>query len=234
MAENDSGSLDVQPREVTNSRATRRLRREGLVPGIVYGGDGEPVPFAVDARDLRLALAHGGAVIDLKVGHEKAAPVVVKDQHKHPVKGNILHLDLLRVRLDQAIQATVILELTGAEDAPGAKEGGVLEHVTREVVIEALPNDIPDSIVHDVSGMEINDTVTLAAVTVPDGVTLVVDDPEETVVATLTPPRLETEDEGIEEETELVGEDGEPIAAADAEAEGATAGDAEGGDSEGE
>jgi large subunit ribosomal protein L25 len=235
MAATDTGSLEVAPRDVSNSRATRRLRKEGLVPGVVYGGGEDPVTFAVDARALRLALAHGGAVIDLKVGGDKAIPVVVKDQQRHPVKGHIMHLDLLRVRLDQAIQATVTLELTGTEEAPGAKEGGVLEHVTREIVIEALPNDIPDSIVHDVSEMEINDTVTLAAVTVPSGVTLVADDPEEIVVATLTPPRIEEEPEEIEEETELVGEDGEPIEAAEAEGEGATADEAEGGgDSEGE
>jgi large subunit ribosomal protein L25 len=230
MADKDSGTLDVAPREISNSRATRRLRREGLVPGVVYGGDGEPLAFAVDARDLRLALAHGGAVIDLKVGDDKATPVVVKDQQIHPVKGHIMHLDLLRVRLDQAIQATVTLELTNIEEAPGVKEGGVLEHITRELNIEALPNDIPDIISHDVSAMEINDTLTLDAVTVPDGVTLL-DDLEETVVATLTPPRLEEEPSDIEEETELIGEDGEPVEAAEGEDAGADDG---GGDSEGE
>ena len=204
------------------------------MPGVVYGGGEDPVTFAVDARALRLALAHGGAVIDLTVGGDKASPVVVKDQQRHPVKGHILHLDLLRVRLDQAIQATVTLELTGAEEAPGAKEGGVLEHVTREIVIEALPNDIPDSIVHDVSEMEINDTVTLAAVSVPSGVTLVADDPEEIVVATLTPPRLEVEEEEIEEETELVGEEGEAVEGEAAEGEAPAAEAEGGGDSEGE
>jgi large subunit ribosomal protein L25 len=233
MADSDSGTLNVDPREVSNSRATRRLRRDGFVPGVVYGGDGEPVPFAVDARDLRIALQHAGAVLDLKIGDDKATPVVVKDQQRHPVKGHIVHLDFLRVRLDQAIQATVVLELTGIEEAPGVKEGGVLEHITREVNIEALPNDIPDVITHDVSAMEINDTLTLDAITAPDGVSLL-DDLEETVVATLTPPRLEEEPDDIEAETALVGEDGEPVEAAEAEAEGATAGDAEGGDSEGE
>lgn len=226
MAAKDSGTLDVARREASNSRATRRLRREGFVPGVVYGGGDEPLPFQVESRALRLALAHAGAVIDLRVDGETSVPVVVKDQHRHPVQGNILHLDLLRVRLDRPIQATVILELTGTEEAPGVKEGGVLEHVTREILIEALPNDIPDSIVHDVSAMEINDTVTLDAVDVPSGVTLAVDDPAEIVVATLSPPRLQDEEEeGIEEETALVGEDGEPVAAA--EGEGATAAEAE-------
>ena len=98
-----------------------------------------------------------------------------------------------------------MLELVGADDAPGVKEGGVLEQVTRELTIEALPTDIPDSLQHDVSEMEIGDTLTLEALTPPSDVTLV-DDPE-TVIATLTPPRLQLEEETeIEEETELVGE----------------------------
>jgi len=130
---------------------------------------------------------------------------VLKDIVRHPVTGETVHIDLLRVRLDQAIQTTVVVELTGVEDAPGVKEGGVLEQVTREVTIEALPTDIPDNIQHDVSTAQIGDTIELDALTMPSGVTLV-DDPE-TTLATLTPPRLQTEEEPeIEEETELVGE----------------------------
>jgi large subunit ribosomal protein L25 len=108
--------------------------------------------------------------------------------------------------MNVAITAVVALELEGAEDAPGAVEGGVLEHVTREINIEALPGDIPELITVDVSKMEINDTLTLAAVTAPQGVTIT-DDLEETVVATLTPPRLQDEeDDAIEQETGIVGE----------------------------
>jgi large subunit ribosomal protein L25 len=121
----------------------------------------------------------------------------------------------------------VILDLVGAEDAPGVKEGGVLEQVTRELNIEALPGDIPDVIQYDVSGVQIGDTISLDAVTAPSGVTLT-DDPE-TVVATVTPPKLQLEaEEEIEEETELVAE-GE---AAEAGEEGGEA-PAEGGESEG-
>ncbi len=234
MARSQATRLDAERRETSNSRATRRLRREGYVPGVVYGGEGDSVPFRVEARRLRLALGQGGAVLDLSLDGEDSTPVVVKDEQRDPVRGRLVHLDLLRVRLDQAIQATVSLELVGAEEAPGVSEGGVLEHVTREVTVEALPTEIPDAITHDVSAMNINDTVVLAAVTAPAGVTLL-DDLEETVVATLTPPRLEIEEEEeVEEETELVGEEGEEAAAA--EAEGATAdeaskeGEAEGGE----
>jgi large subunit ribosomal protein L25 len=226
MARSDATALSVAAREPSGSRATRRLRRDGKVPGIVYGGGEDPVAFAVDARELRLALAHAGAVLDLNVDGT-SSPVVVKDLARHPVSGETLHIDLLRVRLDQAIQATVVLELVGVDDAPGTKEGGVLEQVTREITVEALPNDIPDSIQHDVSSMQINDTITLEAVTPPGSVTLV-DDPE-TVIATLTPPRLQVEEETeIEEETAVVGEgEAAPEGEGEAEPEGESAGEAE-------
>ncbi len=228
MAKTDSTALNVAHREPAGSRATRRLRRQGQVPGIVYGGGEDPVPFAVDARELRNALAHAGALLDLSVGGATATPVVLKDVNRHPVSGETMHVDLLRVRLDQAIQATVVLELVGADDAPGVKEGGVLEQITRELTIEALPTDIPDSIQHDVSALEINDTLTIEAISAPSGVTLL-DDPE-TTIATVTPPRLQVEEETeIEAETEVVGE-GETPAEGEA-ADGASEGD---GDSAGE
>jgi large subunit ribosomal protein L25 len=155
-------------------------------------------------------------------------PVVVKEITRHPVSGETLHIDMLRVRLDQAIGATVVLDLVGADEAPGVKEGGVLEQVTRELNIEALPGDIPDVIQYDVSGVQIGDTITLDAVRPPRGVTLT-DDPD-TVVATVTPPKLQLEEEeGIEEETELVAE-GETAEEAE---EAAAEAPAEGGDSEG-
>jgi large subunit ribosomal protein L25 len=205
MAQATTTALPVERRDPDGSRAARRLRRTGNVPGVVYGGGEDPVAFQVDSRTLRLALAHAGAVLELAVDGAAGTPVVVKEISRHPVTGYTLHIDLLRVRLDQAIQATVVLELTGADDAPGVKEGGILEQPTRELTVEALPTDIPDSLEHDVSEMVIGDTLTLAAVSAPANVKLI-DDPE-TVIATLTPPRLQVEEEpGIEEETELVGE----------------------------
>jgi large subunit ribosomal protein L25 len=216
----DTTTLTVAPRPVEGSRSTRRLRRSGLVPGVVYGGGGEPVPFQVDARDLRLALAHAGAVITLTLDGRET-PVVLKDQQRHPVTGLTMHIDLLRVDLTQTIHATVVLELTGVEDAPGVKAGGVLEQITRELNVEALPASIPDTIVHDVSAAEIGDTITLAAVTVPEGVALL--DELDTVVVTLTPPRLSVEpSDELEQETEVVGEGG---AEADASAEDESGGE---------
>jgi large subunit ribosomal protein L25 len=219
MAATSTTSLKVSPREPGGSRQARRMRRAGNVLGVVYGGGEEPLSFQVEARELRQALAHGGAVIDLTVEGATSTPVVVKDLVRHPVSNLTVHIDLLRVRLDQAIQATVFLELVGGDESPGAIEGGVLEQITRELTIEALPNDIPDSLTHDVSALQIGDTVTLDAIRPPSTVTLI-DDPE-TVIAILSPPRLQTEDEDeIEQETEVVG-DGAAAAEGDAGSDGA-------------
>jgi large subunit ribosomal protein L25 len=200
--------LNVNSRDAAGSRAVRRLRRSGRVPGVLYGGGGEPVGFDADARELRLALAGSGAVLDLSVDGDKPTPVVLKEAQRHPVRGETIHVDLLRVNLNEAISAVVPLELVGVDDSPGVKEGGVLEQITRELNVEALPTAIPESIVHEVGEMQIGETILLGALAPPDGVTLL-DDLEETVIATLSPPRLqsETADE-IEAETEVVGEDG--------------------------
>jgi large subunit ribosomal protein L25 len=220
--------LEVKRRVPAGSRDVRRLRREGFVPGVLYGGSDEPVSFAVDARVLRHALHARGAVLDVAVDGSPPTPAVLKDQQRDPVRGNTVHVDLVRVRLDRAIQTSVPLVLTGGESAPGVREGGVLEQITHELQVEALPTAIPESIEHDVSEMAIGHTVLLEAVTAPPGVTLL-GDPQETVVATLSPPRLRTEDEGeIELETEVVGEGGE--AASEAGAQDASAA-GEGGES---
>ena len=232
MARSEHSALEVTARAVEGSRATRRLRKQGLVPGVVYGGGDEPQTFSVNALMLRATLAHSGAVLDLSVDGAQATPVIVKDVQNHPLRGEAVHLDLLRVDMSKPIHSTVVLDLTGGDDSPGVSEGGVLSQETRELHIEALPDDIPDVIAHDVSGLEMNATLTLSAVTAPPGVTLL-DDSEETVIATITPPTQEPVEEEIETETELVGEDGEPIEGAvegeeaEAQAEGATGGEAE-------
>jgi large subunit ribosomal protein L25 len=216
---NVSTKLIVTPREIVGSRANRRLRRSGRIPAVLYGGDAEPQHFSIDARDLRHALQGAGAVIELDL-EGQTATAVVKEQQRDPVRGEAVHIDFVRVRMDVAIQAIVTLDLTGVDDAPGTQEGGVLEQQLREVNIEALPGDVPEAIRHDASHLEINATLTLADVTAPEGVTIL-DDPEQ-VVASITLPRLviETEDD-VETETAVVGE-GE-VAPAEGEAAEATA-----------
>ena len=211
MAQGKRPSLAVEERPERGSREARRLRRAGLVPGVLYGGtDSEAVSFKVGALELRKLLVGGQALFDLKVGDAKALPVIVKDQQVHPVREEVMHIDLLEVRLDEAIQAPVTVEVTGAEEAPGVKEGGVLEHVTRELNIEALPTDIPDNIVVDVSHLDIAATMHLSELTPPEGVTFL-DDAEETIIATVVPPTEVEEPDDVEEESALVGEDGEPV-----------------------
>jgi len=198
------------------------------VPGVVYSGGSEATPFQVSEREFRHILQEGAALFDLELEGGKAVPVVVKEQQLHPVRGSVQHIDLQQVRLDETIQAEVTIELEGVDIAPGVKASGVLEHVTREITVEALPTDIPDSIVLDVSAMEINDTLQLSSVQAPDGVTFVADDPEEVTIVTLSPPRVEEVVEPeVEEETELVGEEAE----GDEESADGDSGDS--GDSEG-
>jgi len=214
-------TLKAAPRSDFGSRTSRRLRREGLVPGVVYSGGSDARAFQAPEREIRVLLGEGAALFDLEIEGAKAVPVVVKEQQHHPVRGSLSHIDLQEVRLDEAIQAEVAIELEGTDTAPGVKGGGVLEHVTREVTVEALPTEIPDNLVADVSAMEINDTLQLSAISLPEGVTLVADDPDEVTIATLSPPRVEEVAEPeVEEETELVGEEGEAPA--------------DGGDSEGD
>ena len=204
-----------------NARSRTRAPRaacaaQGQVPGVLYGGDDDAVAFVVDERELRHALAAQGAVVELQLG-SSGTPAVLQDAQRHPVRGHTMHVDFLRVNLNVAIHAVVTLELLGGEDAPGTKEGGVLEHVTREINIEALPNDIPERLELDVSKMDVNDTLFLSAVTAPAGVTIL-DDPDETVVATLTPPKLQAEldaldeEAALEQETQVVGEGEAPKA----------------------
>jgi large subunit ribosomal protein L25 len=223
--------LKAAPRTDFGSRSARRLRGEELVPGVVYAGGEEARAFQAGEREIRAVLAGGQALFDLEVEGSKAVPVVVKEQQLHPVKGLLQHIDLQEVKLDEAIQAEVAIELEGAEVAPGVKEGGVLEHVTREITVEALPTEIPERLIADVSEMQINDTVTLSTIAAPEGVKFVAEDLDEVTIATLSPPRVEEEPEpAVEEEAELVGEEGEAPAAE----EGGDGAEGDSGDSGGE
>ena len=204
MAASDSATLELAARTPEGSRSARRLRREGMVPGTLYGAGDEPRSFQVDGRILRNTLAHAHAVIEVTVDGGPKQPVMVKDLQRHPVRGETVHVDLLRVRLDQAIQTTVTLSLTGADVAAGVKEGGILTQELIHLNVEALPNDVPDLIEFDVSALELNATMTVADLTAPRGVTLL-DDPE-TVAVTITPPSVEPTVDDIEVETQIVGD----------------------------
>ena len=214
----DRATLTAQPRSDFGSRSSRRLRRSGHVPGVVYSDGDEAVAFQAAGSDLRVILSEGHALFDIAIEGSDPVPVVIKEQQHHPVRGDLEHIDLQKVRLDRAIEAEVSIELAGADTAPGVKQGGVLEHTLREVTVEALPTAIPDSLVLDVSELEINESIALDRVTLPEGVALAVAEPEAVTVATISPPRVEEEPTAgeVEEEVGIVGEE---EAAAEGEAE---------------
>src|SRR5437667_2810651 len=197
--------LEVQERERLGSRETRRLRRTGLIPGVLYGRS-KPHAIAVPERDLRRALTGKGglhAILDVVLGGQQSThPSILKDYQTDPIRGTLTHIDLHEVRLDQPITAAVTVQLTG--EAKGAKEGGVLSQVTREVNVEALPMEIPEHLELDITAMEIGDSLRVADLTSIDGVTFL-DDPE-TVLANVTLPTQIVEPEVEPEEGEELAE----------------------------
>ena len=222
MAGTETTQLSLQPRTPEGSRSTRRMRRAGLVPGVIYGGDSEPQHFSVDARVLRNTLAHSGAVLEVSLEGSGKDNVMVKDLQRHPVRGEYVHVDFVRVNMNVAVQVAVTLDLINSEESQGVKDGGVLSQDLRELTVEGLPGDIPEFIEHDVSGLEINHTLHVSDLTAPAGLTIL-DDPE-AVVCSITPPTVEPVEEDLETETAVVGEDGE---VAEAQADGDTQDEAE-------
>jgi len=207
--------LTVTKREQLGSRETRRLRKQVIVPGVLYGRS-EPIAIAVEVRELRRALTGKAglhSILDVEVDGSGAPHAsILKDYQLDKVRGGVTHIDLLEVRLDRLIHASVAVHLIGAEDAPGVREGGVLSQPLRELNVEALPLEVPEHFDLDVSKMEMGDTLRLADINVPDGVTLL--DDLETVAATVTAPMREEEPEEAEV---LLGEDGEPLEPAEGE-----------------
>jgi large subunit ribosomal protein L25 len=211
--------LEVADREHTGTRDSRRLRREGLIPGVLYGRGKAPHAICVPERELRRVLTGGSgmhAILDVVVkGQKTSRASILKDYQQDPIRDTIIHIDLQEVRLDQPIQAQVVIELIGGEDAPGVKEGGVLSQVAREVTVEALPLEIPDHLELDVSAMALGDTLRLADLPEREGMSFL-DDPETVLANVSAPTRVE--------EPEVEGEEGEEEGEAATTGEGEAAG----------
>src|SRR5437016_9060594 len=201
--------LEVREREGPGSADSRRLRRQGFIPGVLYGNGKQSHAICVPERELRRVLTGAGglhAILDVVLeGQNTTHASILKDYQQDPIRGHISHVDLQEVRLDRPIQASVNVQLVG--EPVGAKEGGVLSQVQREINVEALPMEIPEHLDLDVSGMAIGDTLRLADLPAREGVTYL-DDPEETVLATVTLPTREVEPEPEELEE---GEEGEEL-----------------------
>lgn len=200
--------LEVQERESRGTRTSRRLRKDGLIPGVLYGRGHKPHPICVQERELRRVLTGGHglhAILDVVLEGQKTTHAsILKEYQVDPIRGKIEHFDLMEVRLDQPIQSSVVVELVG--ESAGAKAGGVLSQVAREIRVEALPMEVPDRIELDVSAMEIGDSLRLSDLLAQEGVTYL-DDPE-TVLATVTVP-TKVEEPEVEEVEGEEGEEGE-------------------------
>jgi large subunit ribosomal protein L25 len=191
-------------RSAQGKGASRRLRREGLVPGIIYGAGKDPEMFATRHNELIHHLeqeAFFSHILSVDVDGTKQK-VVLRDLQRHPSKPFIQHVDLLRVRMDEEIRMTVPLHFDGEDDCPGVKAGGTVLHGMSDVEIECLPNDLPEYIAVDVSAMEIDDVIHLSQVTIPKGVTLMeqIDEDNDPMVVTVEVMRAEVEEEPAEEE----------------------------------
>jgi large subunit ribosomal protein L25 len=213
----DRLKLEVQERELRGSRNARRLRAQGLVPGVLYG-KGHARAIAVPERDLRTAVTGPSglhAILDVVLeGQKTVHPSVLADVQRDPIRGTVSHIDLREVRLDQPIQASVVIRVVG--ESEGVKAGGVLSVVTRELHVEALPMEVPEHIDVEVSALAIGDALRLEDLPLIENVRFL-DDPHETVMVTVSAPRAVVEPEVEEEEAE----EGEE--AAEEEAEGAAA-----------
>lgn len=204
-------SLNVTTRNTRGKGPAGQIRAKGVVPAVLYGGDGDSVCLTVDARRFEQLLhrGHGGehAIVQLEIEDQPAlsTPALIKDVQHHPIRGQVLHADFMRIRLDVAIQTVVPVRLVG--QAPGITEGGVLDFQLRSIEVECLALDVPDEFVVDVSGLHINESVHVAQVQIPERVT-VLTDPDRPVAAVLAPRTVK--EEGAEGAEGAEGESKEP------------------------
>lgn len=213
----DTVKLTIHPREESGKGPCRRLRAAGSVPAVVYSKGQETVSISVEKADLKQALTGASnVVLELVYAEGKGRKkhyAVIKESQYHPLRRDLLHLDLHEVDLKQEIEAPVPIELIGVP--AGAEEGGVLDQSHREVTVRALPTEVPGHLELDVSALNIGDGLRVSDLVAPKGV-VILDDPDTSVVSVLA-PRLEIEEE--EEGEELEGLEGEEGEAAEGEAE---------------
>ncbi len=214
--------LKATSRDGRGKGPARRLRAEGMVPGVLYGHGVEPVAISLSSQDLLhfFHATHGAAmVVDLEVDGKKHLAIPREIQRDH-LRGRYVHIDFLEVRRDEKVKMSVEIHETG--EAPGVKTGGVIEHHLREVEIECLPGDVPEQITADVGELELGDMLRLADITPPDGVTFLTD-LTTPVISVVTPAALRTEADLL-----LPGEEAAEVEEAPAEeaAEGAEAAEA--------
>ena len=187
--------LNVEVRERAGTGAARDARRSGLVPGVLYGGDKDPVSIAVKANEFRKALYTGkllGHLVTLKYGAE-TQPVIAKDVQMHPVTDEPMHFDLYRVDEHQEIKIAVPVHFRNHDESPGLKRGGTLNVALHEVTISVPADQIPEELVVDLTGLEIGDNVRVSDIKLPASAQAAVD--ADTVVASITGAQAEVAEE---------------------------------------
>lgn len=207
----DRVKLVVHHRNETGTRNAKRLRAQGLIPGVLYGAGKPAMPLAVEGRELRAAVATESgthAVLDVVFEGTKTAHVaIVKDMQLDAVKHLVTHVDLQEIKLTDKIETTVAVHVEGTPH--GVAMGGMLDVNTHEVTVEGLPTDIPDHLIVRVDALEMGDVAHVSDLVVPEGIT-VLDDPDEVVCSVLAPKVLAEEEEAEAEvtagEPEIVGQ----------------------------
>lgn len=200
--------LNAQQRTGTGTSESRRLRKQGRVPAIIYGGNDEPAMVSLSHDEL---IRHMGNeaffshVIKVHVDGKNAQDVVLRDMQRHPARPFVEHVDLMRVVADEALRMSVPFHFTGEQECPGVKtEGGMVQRVMTEVQIECLPRDLPEYIEVDVSALNVGDSLHLGQVALPAGVQFVElltaeEGDEESTIVSVQLPRAAVEEEAEEE-----------------------------------
>ena len=193
--------LNVEVRERTGTGGSRETRRQGRVPGILYGGDKEPVAVSVKANEFRKALFTGkllGHLVKVQNGSETQS-VIAKDVQLHPVTDEPLHFDFYRVDEHQQIKISVPVHFKNQDASPGLKRGGTLNIVRHEVELLAPADHIPEDLVFDVAGLDIGDTIRIGSIELPKGVSASVD--RDFVIATIAGTSAQAAEDAAADET---------------------------------
>ena len=167
--------LHAKAREEQGKGASRRLRREGLVPAIIYGAGKEPRMIALDHNKLlryEMDESFFSSILRVEIDGGDEENVIIRDYHRDPVKPKILHLDLLRIKMSEKMHTSTPLHFIGDEEAVGVKAGGVLQRLINEIEIACMPGDLPEAIEVDVSDLDIGDAIHLSQIKMPEGVEL--------------------------------------------------------------
>ena len=218
--------IDAEAREGSGRAQSRKLRREGRVPAIIYGGGKDPSSITLDSNKLSHQMeleAFYTSILNVKLGKKKQ-PVVVKEVQRHPAKSVVMHLDFQRIVEDEEITLNVPIHIVGEEEAVGVKDqGGVIEHTATDVEISCLPANLPEFLELDVSKLELNAILHLSDIKYPEGVTStqLAHEHDAPVVAIHPPRREEVEEptaEDVEAEAAAAAEEGAEGEAAEAEA----------------